>query len=91
VTTERLAQIGITTEFLIVGRTLGEFFRLKHIHGTTFSIAVAALYVGGALIAACSCWAGVALYFFRRYTLSAWTTLATVPILVVYKIAVIGW
>ena len=90
-TTERLAQIGITTEFLIVVRTLGEFFRLKHIHGTTFSIAVAALYVGGALIAACSCWAGVTFYFFRRYTLSAWTTLATVPILLLYKIAVIGW
>ena len=90
-TTERLAQIGITTEFLIVVRTLGEFFRLKHIHGTTFSIAVAALYVGGALIAACSCWAGVTFYFFRRYTLSAWITLATVPVLLVYKIAVIGW
>jgi hypothetical protein len=47
--------------------------------------------VGGALIAACSCWAGVTFYFFRRYTLSAWITLATVPVLLVYKIAVIGW
>jgi hypothetical protein len=48
-------------------------------------------YVGGALIAACFCWAGVALYFFRRYALSSWITLATVIILLVYKIAVIGW
>ena len=91
VTKERWAQIGITTEFLIVVRTLGEFFRLRHVHGTNFSTAVAALYVGGALIAACSCWAGVTFYFFRRYTLSAWITLATVPVLLVYKIAVIGW
>ena len=91
VTKERWAQIGITTEFLIVVRTLGEFFRLGHVHGTSFSTAVAALYVGGALIAACSCWAGVTFYFFRRYTLSAWITLATVPVLLVYKIAVIGW
>ena len=91
VSKERWAQIGITTEFLIVVRTLGEFFRLRHVHGTNFSTAAAALYVGGALIAACSCWAGVTFYFFRRYTLSAWITLATVPVLLVYKIAVIGW
>ena len=90
-TKERWAQIGITTEFLIVVRTLGEFFRLTHVHGTNLSTAVAALYVGGALIAACSCWAGVTFYFFRRYTPSAWITLATVPVLLVYKIAVIGW
>jgi hypothetical protein len=55
VTKERWAQIGITTEFLIVVRTLGEFFRLKHVLGTNFSTAAGALYVGGALIAACSC------------------------------------
>ena len=90
-TKERWAQIGITMEFLIVVRTLGEFFRLRHVHGTNFSTAVAALYVGGALIAACSCWAGVTFYFFRRYMLSAWIALATVPILLVYKIALIGW
>ncbi len=91
VTKERWAQIGITTEFLIVVRTLGEFFRLRHAHGANFSTAVASLYVGGALIAACSCWAGVTFYFFRRYTLSAWISLATVAILLVYKIVVIGW
>jgi len=90
VTKERWAQIGITTEFLIVIRTLGEFFRLRHFYGTNFSTAVAGLYVGGALIAACSCWAGVTFYFFRRYMLSASVTLASVPVLLVYKIAVIG-
>jgi len=90
VTKERWAQIGITIEFLILVRTLGEFFRLRHVHGTNFSTATAALYVGGALIAACSCWAGVTFYFFRRHTLSAWITLANIPVLLVYKIAVIG-
>ena len=74
VTKERWAQIGITTEFLIVVRTLGEFFRLRHVHGKNFSNAVAALYVGGALIAACSCLGGRDLYLFRRYVLSAWIT-----------------
>ncbi len=91
VTKERWAQIGITIEFVIVVRTLGEFFRLRHVQGTNFSTSVAAFYVGGALIAACSCWAGVTLYFFRRYALSAWIALAAVPILLLYKIAVIGW
>ena len=89
-TKERWAQIGITIEFLIVVRTLGEFFRLRHVDGTNFSIALAVLYVGGALIAACSCWAAVTFYFFRRYTVSAWIALGTVPILLVYKIAVIS-
>ena len=91
VTRERWARIGITAQFLIVVRTLGEFFRLRHVLGTSFSAAVAAPYVGGALIAACFCWAGVTLYFFRRYTLSVWIALAAVVILLVYKIAVIGW
>jgi hypothetical protein len=90
VTRERWAQIGITTQFLIVVRTLGEVFRLKHVHSTNFSAADAMPYVGGALIAACFCWAGVALYFFRRYTLACWIALATVIILMVYRIAVIG-
>jgi hypothetical protein len=83
--------IGITAQFLIVLRTLGEFFRLRHVQGTSFSAAFAVPYIGGALIATCFCWAGVILYFFRRYTLAVWTTLAAVVILLVYKIAVIGW
>ena len=89
-TRERWAQIGITTQFLIVVSTLGEIFRLRHIQGAEFSAAVAMPYVGGALVA-CFCWLGVSLYFFQRYTLSAWIAPATVVILMVYKIAVIGW
>jgi hypothetical protein len=90
-TRERWAQIGITIQFLIVVRTLGEIFRLRHVHGATFSAAAAMPYVGGALIAACSCWAAVTLYFLRRYALSAWIALATVVILLAYKIVMIGW
>lgn len=89
-TRERWAQIGITTQFLIVVRTLGELFRLRYVHGANFAAAAAMPYVGGALIAACCCWAGVTLYFLRRYTLSAWIALATVVILLAYKIVMIG-
>ena len=49
------------------------------------------LTVGGAFIAALCCWISVTLYFFRRYTLAAWIALATVAILLAYKVAVIGW
>ncbi len=90
-TRERWAQIGITIQFLIIVRTLGEIFRLRQVHGTSFSAAIALPYVGGGLIAACFCWVGVTLYFFRRYTLAAWITLATVSILLAYKLTVIGW
>jgi hypothetical protein len=90
VTRERWAQLGITVQFLIVVRTLGEIFRLRHIDGLSFSGAVAMPYVGGALIAACSCWAAVTLFFFRRYVLSAWTAPAAVLVLLVYKLEVIG-
>jgi len=31
------------------------------------------------------------MYFLRRYALSSWIALAIVIILLVYKIAVIGW
>lgn len=90
VTRERWAQIGITVQFLIVVRTLGEIFRLRHVGGASFSAAVATQYVGGALIAACTCWVAVTLYFFRRYTLSIVIALATVIVLLVYKFEVIG-
>lgn len=71
-------------------RTLGEIFRLRYVDGANFSTAVAIPYVGGALIAACCCWACVTLYFLRRYTLSAWVALATVVILLAYKVFMIG-
>ncbi len=91
VTKEHWAQIGITTQFLIVVRTLGEIFRLKYVHAASFSAAIAMPYVGGALIAGCCCWVGVTLYFFRRYAMCAWTALGTVVILLAYKITVLGW
>ena len=90
-TKEHWAQIEITTQFLIIVRTLGEIFRLKYVHATNFSATIAMPYVRGALIAGCCCWVGVTLYFFRRYTMSAWTALATAAILLAYKITVIGW
>src|ERR1700740_3836776 len=36
VTRERWSQIGITIQFLVIVRSLGEFFRLRHLHGANF-------------------------------------------------------
>ena len=89
-TRERWAQLGITLQFLILVRTLAEIFRLHHAQGARFSASAAMPWIGGALIAACACWLGVTLYFFRRYRLAAWLALATVIGLLVYKVTVIG-
>lgn len=50
-TRERWAQIGITTQFLIVVRTIGEIFRLRQVQGMNFSGAIAMQYLGGDLVA----------------------------------------
>jgi hypothetical protein len=89
-TVERWAQLGITVQFLIIVRTLGEIFRLKHVHVESFSVDLCMHYVGGVLIAACCCWAGVIFYFFRRYAISSWIALGTVLVLLAYKIEIIG-
>jgi len=90
-TRERWAQLAITIQFLIVIRALGEFFRLKYALGANFSTQTAMPYIRGALLAACSCWAGVTLFFFRRYSLCVWIAGVTVLALLLYKVAVIGW
>lgn len=90
-TRERWAQLVISIQFLIIVRTLSEIFRLKYVHGPSFSAAVAMPYIGGALIAACACWVSVSFYFFRRYIVSTWIAVATVIVLFGYKIGMIGW
>jgi hypothetical protein len=59
-------------------------------NGASFSAPAVLPYAGGALIATCSCWMSVTLYFFRRYAVSASIALLAVVVLLVYKIGVIG-
>jgi len=90
-TRERWAQVGITIQFLALVRTLGEFFRLKYVLGVEFTVAVGEPFVVGALIAAVSCWIAVTLLFFGRNTSVICVSVATIVILLVYKITAIGW
>ena len=86
---ERWAKVGITIQFLALVRNLGEYFRLKHVHGPALSLALVEPFVTGAFITACLCWLAVLLFFFRRYTSALVISAATVVALLAYKFLVI--
>jgi hypothetical protein len=90
VTRERWAQIGITVQFLVLVRTLAEFFRLRHAEGAVFSTGAASPFIAGSLIAAICCWLTVTLYFLRRFTISALCSAATIVFLLIYKVVAMG-
>jgi hypothetical protein len=84
--TQRLAQIAITVQFLALVRSLLEFFRLKSLAGAAFNLSLGEPYVMGGFIAAICTWLGVTAYLFNRYAISALIGVATVLVLVVYKV-----
>ena len=90
-TAHRLAQLGICVQFLAVVRTLAEFFRLQAVgvDGKTLTIALAAPYVGGALVAAMLTWAGVLCYFAGSDRAAIGVAGATIVALVGIKIVVL--
>lgn len=90
-TRDRWAQIGIMVQFLALTRTLGEYFRLKYVLGAEFTVGVGEPFVVGAFIAAVSCWIAVTLLFIGRNTTAICVSIATIVILLAYKITVIGW
>jgi hypothetical protein len=88
---EQWAKLGIGAQLLAVLRLLGEYFRLKQIHGSGLTIALVEPFVTGALLAAVLCSVGVTLFFFRRYTGAIVAAVATVIVLLLYKTVAIGW
>ena len=90
-TRERWAKVGITVQFLALVRTLGEYFRLKYVHGARPSLTLVEPFITGALLVALLCWLSVALFFFRRCTSALLVSVATVLALLAYKLHAIGW
>ena len=84
---ERAAKIGITVQFLALVRLLGEYFRLKFLHGAALFVAEVEPFVTGAAITAVLCWLAVVLFFAQRYVGALVVSVATVMALVVYKVA----
>jgi hypothetical protein len=84
-TTQRLAQIAVTVQFLALVRTLLEFFRLKNLEGSSFTPVLAEPYVLGGVIAATCTWLGVTAYMLHRYLVTALIGAGTVLVLIVFK------
>ena len=86
----RLAQICIGVLLLVIIRSLGEFFRLQYLHGETLVVQQVTPYVAGALFAAIALALTVIAYFASLHRTSIAITVATVALLLVYRIAVVG-
>jgi hypothetical protein len=84
----RWARVGITGQFLALGRCLGEYFRLKQTQGPAFARASVEPFLTGALITALFCWLAVTLYFLGRYRAALGVACVNVAVLVAYKILV---
>jgi hypothetical protein len=84
-TTQRLAQIAVTVQFLALVRTLLEFFRLKNLEGPSFTISLGEPYLIGGVIAAICTWLGVTAYMLNRYMVTALIGAGTVLVLIVFK------
>ncbi len=83
---ERSAQAGIILLFIVILRSLAEYFRLERAYGYVLPRFILNEYVGGALIAAVATALCVIFYFARRYRSVVALVIATVVALLIYKI-----
>jgi hypothetical protein len=87
---ERLSQLAIAVLLLIIVRSLAEVFRLQSVHGEALTIAQVTPFVGSALATALVLAAALVCHAWGYYRVVMGGTVATVVLLLVYKIAVIG-
>ncbi len=83
---ERWAQAGIVVLFVIVIRSLGEYFRLERAYGYALPRYILNEYVGGALIAVVATTICVIFYFVHRYRSVVVLVVLTIFALLFYKI-----
>lgn len=88
-TPQRLSQISVAVLLLIVIRSLGEFFRLLYLHGEALTIAQTVPYVGSALFTAIVLAVALTCHAWGRYRIVIGVVIATVVLLLAYKIAVV--
>jgi hypothetical protein len=86
----RLAQVCIGILLLVIVRSLGEVFRLQYVHGGALVVGQVTPYVGSALFAAVALALTVLCYFSSLYRTSMAITGATVILLLVYKVVILG-
>ena len=83
---ERSAQAGIILLFVVIVRSLAEYFRLEQAYGYALPRHILSEYVGGALIAVVATAICVIFYFARRYRSVVVLVAITIVALVVYKV-----
>ena len=74
---QRWVQLGIMLEFLVLVRTLAEYFRLRYRLGPTAGLAAFAPFVPPLLAGTIATWVTVLNYFAGRYRLALVLWLAT--------------
>jgi hypothetical protein len=89
-TLQRFALAGIGIIWLVVVRSLGEFFRLQYVQGDALTVAAVTPYVASALFAAAALAVAGTCYLGARYRTSMAVTVMTVLVLLVYKVAIMG-
>ena len=82
---ERIAQIGIGILFLVILRTVGEYYRLRWSLGAQAGLKAFEPFISGLLLAIIATMAAVALYFARQFRIVAWTAGIAVVGLILYK------
>ena len=83
---ERSAQAGIVLLFIVIIRSLAEYFRLEHAYGYALPRFILSEYVGGALIAVVATAICVLFYFARRFRSVVVLVVVTIVALLVYKV-----
>jgi len=89
-TIKRVAEIALGVLLLVIIRSLGEYFRLRYTLGDVLTFTDVTPYIAGALLAAVSLGISALCYRASLYRLSIGVAAATVVVLFVYKVAVIG-
>jgi hypothetical protein len=86
----RLSQVGIGILLLIIVRSLGEVFRLQYLEGKALTVAQTTPYVGSALLTTLVLAAVLVCHAWARYRIVIGTVIASITLLLVYKIAIIS-
>jgi hypothetical protein len=85
-----VAQVCIGILLVVIVRSLGEYFRLQYLYGDTLLIGQVTPYVVGALFAAFALALALICYLAGLYHVAIGIAAATVVLLFIYKVAVIG-
>jgi len=83
---EQIARFGIMLLFVVVVRSLSEYFRLKYFQDGPVALGVVEPLIAGSLIAVLCTWAAVIFYFLRRYRTVIAISAGTIVLLLAYKI-----